>query len=401
MVVLQINVVCGHGSTGKIAVDIAELLTSKGDKAFIAYGYGESNYPGSYRICSDSECRINAHIFDRLGLQGRGSVFGTMKFLKWVDTIHPDIIHLHNIHGSYIHYPLLFNYIKKHNIPVIWTIHDCWPVTGHCAHFVLANCSRWLNGCHNCTYKGAYKEKSLIENSASSFRTKQRLFTSVKQMRLIPVSKWMNDVIQKSFLNKYPSTVIYNGINLELFKYRESEVKKSFGLEGKFVVLGVSSQWDDVKGLSDFIKLAEKIPNNCKIVLVGVTSKQIAELPESVVGINRTKNQMELAELYSAADVTLSLSYAESMGLTIVESMACGTPVIVYDNTAQKESVAPDTGFVAKTGSINQVADFIKCMILKGRDYYSSFCIERAKEFFDMNEQYQEYYNVYQSVLNN
>ena len=400
MKVLQINVVCGQGSTGRIAVDIANMLKSKGEEAYIAYGYGTTVYQDSYRITTNTETRINAHIYAHLGLQGRGTKYGTKKLLNWIDSIQPDIIHLHNIHGSYVNYPLLFKYIIEKNIPVVWTIHDCWPVTGACAHFVLAKCNKWEKGCSSCSYKGPYKEQSLIDNAKNTYQVKRKLFTSVPRMRLVPVSQWMNNVLKKSFLKGVQSTVIYNGIDLGVFRFRASDIKRTIGVNGRSIILGVASQWGDMKGLNDYFRLNVLKPEDCTIVLVGLSSEQIENLPNGIIGITRTKDITELAELYSAADVTLSLSYAESMGLTLVESMSCGTPVVTYDNTAQPELVTPNTGYVVKTGRVDDVAICVSKIICKGRRFFSSACRNRVEKLFNKEDRYQDYYSEYRKLLN-
>ena len=400
MKVLQINVVCGQGSTGRIAVDIANMLKSKGDKAYIAYGYGTTDYPESYKITTDLETRINVHLFSRLGRQGRGTKYRTRKMLKWIDMIKPDIIHLHNIHGSYVNYPLLFEYIIRNNIPVVWTIHDCWPVTGSCAHFVMAQCNKWKTGCTSCTYDGIYKEKSLIDSSEVNYVIKKNLFTSVPRMLLVPVSRWMNNVIKESFLNGFQSVVIYNGIDLDVFRFTPSNIKERLGVSGKHLLLGVASQWGEMKGLNDFIRLAALLSDEYVIVLVGLSEAQIKILPATIIGIERTKNMEELVELYSAADVVVSLSYAESMGLTLVEGMACGTPVITYDNTAQSELVTQETGAVVRTGDIKLIVESLSRLMAIGRESFSVSCRERVQKMFNKNSQYLDYYNQYKTILN-
>ena len=177
MRVLQINLVCGHGSTGRIAVDIANMLKANGDEAFIAYGSGTTDYLDSFRITSDNEYRINSYFFSRiLGLAGRGTRYGTRNLLKWIDRINPDVIHLHNIHSLCLNYPMLFRYVNKHHVPVVWTLHDCWPFTGGCAHFSAFECEKWRTQCAHCKFYGTYHRKSLISTEKSTYKLKKKLF---------------------------------------------------------------------------------------------------------------------------------------------------------------------------------------------------------------------------------
>lgn len=342
MKILMINVVCGIRSTGRICTDLADALSEQGHTVKIAYG--REDVPDKYkkyavRIGTDIDVKIHgiqSRIFDNTGF---GSKRATHKFIEWVKEFDPDVIHLHNIHGYYINIELLFNYLAKANKRVIWTLHDCWAFTGHCPHFSYIKCDKWKTGCSKCPQKKEYPTSLLADNSKNNWIKKKALFTSVKDMTIVTPSQWLADLVKQSYLGKYPAIVIHNGIDTSVFKPTPSDFRKKNGLEDKKILLGVASAWSDKKGLSDFIKLSEELDEKYKIVLVGLSEEQMKTLPSNIIGITRTNSTKELAEIYTAADVFLNLTYEDNYPTVNLEAQACGTPVITYRTGGSVESV--------------------------------------------------------------
>ena len=342
MRVLQINSVCGIRSTGRICTDLADVLLQDGHECKIAYG--RESVPEKYRkiavrIGNDLDAKMHAlqsRIFDNAGF---GSRLATEKFIEWVKEYNPDIIHLHNIHGYYINIEVLFKYLAESNKPVIWTLHDCWAFTGHCAYFSYVKCDKWKTGCFNCPQKKRYPLSLLWDASKQNWQKKKALFTSVKNMTLVTPSKWLANEVKKSFLSNYPMNVIANGIDLDVFKPTPSDFKEKNGLVGKKIILGVASSWSECKGLKDFIELSKILDEKYKIVLVGLSGNQIKELPENVMAISRTNNVKELAEIYTAADIFFNPTYEDNFPTVNLEAQACGTPVITYKTGGSVESV--------------------------------------------------------------
>ena len=342
MRVLQINSVCGIRSTGRICTDLADVLLQDGHECKIAYG--RESVPEKYRkiavrIGNDLDAKMHAlqsRIFDNAGF---GSRLATEKFIEWVKEYNPDIIHLHNIHGYYINIEVLFKYLAESNKPVIWTLHDCWAFTGHCAYFSYVKCDKWKTGCFNCPQKKRYPLSLLWDASKQNWQKKKALFTSVKNMTLVTPSKWLANEVKKSFLSNYPMNVIANGIDLDVFKPTPSDFKEKNGLVCKKIILGVASSWSECKGLKDFIELSKILDEKYKIVLVGLSGNQIKELPENVMAISRTNNVKELAEIYTAADIFFNPTYEDNFPTVNLEAQACGTPVITYRTGGSVESV--------------------------------------------------------------
>lgn len=320
--------------------------------------------------------------------------------IKKIDILKPDIIHLHNIHGYYINIELLFNYLKKANIHVVWTLHDCWAMTGHCTHFMSVNCNKWKTNCNTCPLKNEYPASLYFDQSNKNFFQKKGLFTGVESMTLVPVSDWLGGVVKESYLNKYPIVRIYNGIDLDLFFPRNVEcLRKKIGVENKTVILGVASVWDKRKGLADFLRLSDLLKADEVVILVGVSQKIINTLPENIIGIRKTERVKELSDFYSLADVYLNLTWEDNFPTTNLESLACGTPVITYKTGGSPESITSDTGFVVDQGDLLSVRRSIDMIKSKSKAYYTNNCRNRAMNLYDKDTQFEHYFNLYNRLL--
>ena len=391
MKVLQINSVCGFGSTGRIATDIADILITGGDDCKILFGRGEA--PDKYKdiaVNFSSSLDVKIHgvltrLFDKHGFYSKAA---TKRLIKEIEKYSPDVIHLHNIHGYYLNVELLFDYLKKADIRVVWTLHDCWTMTGHCAHFSAVCCDKYLSGCYDCPQLKEYPATIYGGNVKSNYKRKKAAFTGVRDLIIITPSKWLAEVTKASFLGEYPVIPIYNGLDLDVFKPTASDFKARHGIEGKKMVLGAANVWDKYKGLNDFIELAGKLDDSCKLVLVGLTEEQIAALPKNIIGLPRTKNIDELVQIYSAADVFVNPSVQETMGLSTAEALACGTPVITYNKTAVPEVPDDTCGIVIEPGVDNIIS------ALEKADFSADACIKRASQF-EKHQQYLKYIDVY------
>ncbi len=365
MRLLLINEVCGTGSTGKITADIAERYKQNGYEVKIAYGRNgfvpENCKEYAVRIGSDADVRLHAlytRLTDRHGL---ASCRATKRFLRWADEYDPDELWIHNIHGYFINYKLLFEWIKSRpQMKVVWTLHDCWAFTGHCSHYMFSKCEKWKTGCHDCPEKRSYPGSVLIDNSRVNYQIKKASFSGVKDMKLICPSKWLASQTRESFLKEYPVEVINNKIDTESFRPAESSFKANYNIENKKIVLGVANRWTDRKGLSDFVTLASMLKDEYKIVLVGLSEKQIKALPSSMIGITRTESKKELAGLYSAASVFLNLTYEENYPTVNLEAEACGTDVITYDAGGSRETIHREGSAAVAVGDIKKVLELVE-----------------------------------------
>lgn len=398
MKILMINVVCGIRSTGRICTDLATVLESQGHEVKIAYG--RENVPKQYekyavKIGSNFDVKmhaVKARLFDGAGF---GSKRATEKFIEWVKCFDPDVIHLHNIHGYYINVEILFRYLKLSRKKVIWTLHDCWSFTGHTAYCDAIECKKWINGCHHCSLRKAYPA-SLIDNSYRNWLKKKKIFTGVSYMTIITPSEWLKDWVMNSFLKEYPVRVINNGIDTSQFESLESDFKKKNGIENKFMLLGVSTSWDDMKGYSDFIKIAKVLEDDYVIVLVGLTKTQLETLPSNILGVERTSSVRALAEIYTAADLFLNLSYCENYPTVNIEAMACGTPVLTYKTGGSPEIVLENNGYVCTRGDISSIINKIREIRKNGTNR-----ITLEKTLYDNASMMKKYMKVYNDDIMN
>ena len=369
MKILMINVVCGIRSTGRICTDLATALEAQGHEVKIAYDrekVPEQFKKYAVKIGSDWDVKVHGVKARLLDGAGFGSKKATKQFVKWMKEYDPDVIHLHNLHGYYINIEVLFDYLKCSGKKVIWTLHDCWAFTGHSAYCDAVKCERWSKGCYKCPQIKEYP-KSFIDRSKQNWKKKKTIFSGVSDMTIITPSHWLAGLTRKSFLSEYPVEVIHNGIDTSQFMPLENDFREFYHLEDKFVVLGVATAWSDLKGYSDFLKLAEMLDDKFKIVMVGLTEKQLKELPPKIIGIKRTASVKELTYIYSAVDVFVNLTYCDSYGLVNVESILCGTPVISYDTGGCAESVGL-CGYVVPQGDIKTIYDMIKKIKTKPLD---------------------------------
>lgn len=343
MKILIVNSVAGIRSTGRIVTNLAEQFIENGHECKIAYGretVPEKYQNICYKIGTTIGCYINvlkARMFDNEGFNAKKA---TKKFIKWANNYNPDVLWLHNLHGYYINIEILFDWIKSRpDMEVRWTLHDCWSFTGHCSYFSAAKCIKWKDGCSNCCQKANYPRTIFIDSSKKNYERKKAAFCGVEKLTLITPSKWLSGLVNNSFLREYKVEVVYNTIDETVFRPTPSDFRQRHDLTGKKILLGVAAIWDERKGLRDFLELNQLLDNSWKIVLVGLSDKQIKNIPKNILCIKRTNSATELAEIYTAADIFLNLTYEDNYPMVNLEAQACGTPCITYNTGGSVESV--------------------------------------------------------------
>lgn len=397
MRVYQINVVCGSGSTGRIAVDLSKAIESSGGQCRIAYGRGKEPYDvNAVKISNKFDLywhAIMTRITDKHGLY---SSKATKKLIMDIEKYAPDIIHLHNIHGYYVNYEMLFRFLKKYNKPVVWTMHDCWAFTGHCAHFVSVECKKWMTSCFGCPLKKQYPGALLLDNSKNNYRIKKRAFTGIEKLTVVTPSNWLKDVAEQSFFCENKIRVIENGIDTSIFKPTRSNFRDEKGISNKFVVLGVASVWTEKKGFSDFIRISQILDEEYQVILVGLTKKQINYLPQNVIGLEKTNDINELAKIYSAADVFVNPTYEDTYPTTNLEALACGTPVVTYETGGSVESIEQGGGICVARGNVKGLADAIEQ--LRAEPLSRELCSLKGQKS-DKSLKYEKYIELYQEII--
>lgn len=402
MKVLQINSLVNRGAPGRIAEEIGKLLISSGNQSTIAYAR-EKGISRSELIKVSNYADMGIHVlYSRLfDKHGFGSYESTKLFIKRIEKINPDIIHLHNIHGYYLNVEVLFKYLKSANKPVVWTLHDCWPFTGHCSYYDYVNCSKWKTGCHHCPIIHSYPKSWFVDNSIKNYAKKREIFTGVDNLVIVTPSQWLINQLKESFLSEYPTELIYNGIDLNIFKpideYKEITFIKE--LDGKSLILGVAHEWDRRKGLHDFIKLSQMINEKERIVLIGLSNSQLMKIPKNIIGLKRTQNIKQLVALYNRADAFVNPTYVDNFPTTNIEALACGTPVITYDTGGSPEAVDGTTGIILKKGDVDALLPSIRSLTAKNRNDLTKACRQRAVNLYNAETRFQEYLKLYYKIL--
>ena len=394
MKVVQINSVSGMGSTGKIAEDISRLLNENNIENYILYSLGNTNHKNSIKFATLPYIKVNALKSRILGNFGFNSTLSTNNLIRKLKAIKPDIVHLHNLHSHDINIKILFKYLKKERIKVVWTFHDCWAFTGYCTYFDCVNCDKWRTKCTKCPLRK--KSSWFFDNSAKLFKQKKRLFEGL-DLTIVTPSKWLADLVNESFLKVYHVKVIHNGINLSIFKPTENNFKEEYNINDKYIILGVAFPWSERKGLDSFLKLSNMLDDRFRIVLVGCSKEQIMQLPANIIGIEKTNNQIELAQIYTAVDLFVNPTREEVLGMTNIEALACGTPVITFNTGGSPECIDETCGEIVEKGDINGLYNKINSLFFK--DIPLQVCVNRAKNIFNSRDRYLEYLNLYKEVL--
>jgi len=396
--ILQINAVGQYGSTGRNCKELAEYIhQNTAHSCYTAFSEGMVD-AHSYQIGTPVEKKLHGLLSRVFGRQAHFSVRGTRRLLRYMDDLQPDVVHLNNLHGNYIHFPMLMRYLAKHDIATVVTLHDCWFYTGKCCHYTVDGCYRWQTGCHHCPRLRKDNVSWFRDATKALWKEKKALFEAIPRLGVVGVSDWITEEAKRSYLSCAKEIRrIYNWIDLDVFYPRENreEVRERLGLQGKKIVLGVASGWSNAKGLDQFLALADRLGDDYAVVLVGRMPTDV-QLPKRVRHIPATESVEELAEYYSMADVFVTLSLEETFGKVSAEALACGTPVVCYGSTANGELAKAKGCKSCKPGNLHEVLEAVQtACVLDARVE----CRRMAELQFDKNKQIQAYVCFYETLL--
>jgi glycosyltransferase involved in cell wall biosynthesis len=391
--ILFVNSVCSVGSTGRIVKDLYDAAVAEGHVCRIAYGRGSAQgVPESDTYCIGTKLSLyitalRSRFNDREGFMLKEQ---TRRFLRYVESFAPDIIHIHNIHGYFLNIPLFFEYIEKHpSIKVIWTLHDCWSFTGHCAVFDADPCEKWKTGCSRCPRKKTYPASLVIDNCARNYVEKKKYLNLPKNMTLVTPSEWLAGIVKESFLSKYPVEVIRNGIDTSFFAPTASDIRERYGISDKRLLLAVSLKWYPSKGIDDIVRLRKLLDDSYVIAVIGEGSESYFE-GDGFITLSRTNDRNELAQWYTAADYLINPTHADNFPTVNLEALACGTPVVTYNTGGSPEAVDEGSGAVIYECSPESLAEYL----CKEPDFVASDCIARS-ELFDKSNALKGYLGLY------
>ena len=395
MKIAFINSVAGFGSTGRL-VSTLSMMDEVDGKVYYGRKKDSSNAI-SMRFTGDIgnvTHAVGTYFFDDHGFH---NAMETKRMLKDLDEFNPDIVHLHNLHGYYVHVGVLFDYLKRKNKKVIWTLHDCWSFTGHCAHYDGIGCDKWKDKCYDCPITNEYPFSWNKHNVTKNYERKKEVFTSIKDnLTIVTPSYWLEEQVKQSFLKECNVMTIHNGINLNDFKYTESSFRKKYHLEDSFIVLAVASVWDTTKGIEDLKELANSLPENIKLVVVGGTLSSNTTSIENALCIPRTNTVKELCEIYSASDAFINLTKQDTFPTVNIEALACGLPVITYKTGGSPEILTDKTGIVVEKNNIEKMKEVL-IELAKNNSFKKEDCIEVAFHY-SLDKMYKGYLKLYKNI---
>lgn len=361
---------------------------------------------------------LRARFTDRQGFYSKQA---TRRLVEQLRSFQPDVIHLHTLHGYYLHMPTLFAYLREEGLPVVWTLHDLWAVTGHCAfpstaeepylteaqekrYFAKAGdaesrveaekcllregCERWQEGCGHCVMKREYPKSWMQDQSACNWREKRELFSGHPYMLLTVPSLWMQQQVQQSFLGCYNAYYMPHGLDVNAYRpcvdadERIALLRrlKLWEVHTKYLLVSVSDLWEPRKGLEDLMDLKEALGKDYCVVAVGLDEDQRAAVPEgSIITLEAFGNIADLCNLYTSADLVVCLSHAEAMAMRPLQAMACGTQVLSWDVTAMPEVITEEVGLTAEYRNINDAAEKVRLLCENPRS--PEDCRRKALEF--------------------
>ena len=397
-VLLQINTALGVGSVGTLVSRIAAAAAADGWRSVAAHGaryvrgpLGDGVESVQIGTCAGEWLHVAAtRLFDRHGLASRTATRRLIGRIR--SDIRPDIIHLHNLHGYYLNYPELFDYLIGTEVPVVWTLHDCWPFTGHCGFYDAARCDRWRTAdCSGCPVRRAYP-KAWRSRAEANFRLKRRLFAALgDRLTLVTPSRWLAAEVGRSFLRGVRVVTIANGVDLSVFRPSVTTEPRT--------VLGVAAPWTAYKGLDDFVELRRLLPSDYRVTMVGLTRAQARRMPRGIRGLRHVDHAADLAREYSRSSVYVNLTYQDNYPTVNIEAMACGTPVVTYDAGGSGEAVTAGTGAVVRPGDVSAAAAAVQAIAGGDTAAWGAQCRSRAEKCFGIGRCTSAYLELFKKIL--
>lgn len=391
MKVVQINAVYEYSSTGRTTMELNRALKNRGYESYVFCTNQNDEANGIFCMGTSFSRAFHGFLSRLTGLQGYFSHSSTRRMLKKMDEIKPDIVHLRNLHGNFIHINMLLDYLVKNQIATIISLHDCWLFTGHCCHFLEDNCDKWQYGCGKCPAWHKWNKSWFFDRSAKVYRDRKERFTKLKKLAVVGVSDWVTNECRKSFMKENAKFYrIYNWIDLKTF------VPWHDGENDRPMILSVAQGWSDVKGLSDIINIARE-SMDYDFVLVGNIPGGY-DIPSNIKAVGTVNDVKELVRYYQKADIFLHLSYQETFGKVIAEALACGTPAVVYDVTAMPELIGSGCGTVVQKGDWKAAAAAIRGLLIN--EYDEQNIRNFAEDNFDKEKLLNQQIELYKSIIN-
>jgi len=402
MKVAYINTVAGFGCTGVISLHLLNGLIGDGQSGWLFYGRGIPDPLGcSTRFAFKWEVRLHGLQTRLLGTHAQGSVLSTYHLLHLLQEYEPDIIHLHNLHGYYVNLNMLLGYCVRKDIPLVWTFHDAWPFTGHCAY--PYDCEKWMTGCGNCPRKGDYPKSIFFDRSARQWEKKQEAVKNLNRLMVVTPSRWLAELAERSFFNSKTIRVVNNGIDTEHVFYPEEaqNERRTMGIPEKHYLLAtvVGGFKDLRKGGHHLEYLVRRLKEQPFHFIVAGWEEKQTEVPANMTILPVLRSPEEMAQFYRMADAFLLLSEADNFPTVCIEALACGTPVVGFTTGGTAEQVDLLSGRLVPAGDRDKL-EALLCQISSEPGIFSrSACRSRAELHYSVQSMYRGYHDCYNEIL--
>ena len=398
MRISQVNAVYGFGSTGTIVKNLQSMCKQVGIDFEVIYSQSNGEVVDGYHIGNFISNKLHALLTRIAGKQGYFSFFSTIRLIKHYDLYKPDIIHLHNLHGSYINLPMLLRYSAKKSIPVVVTLHDCWFYTGGCSHYTHSNCFKWKESCGNCPQRYMEFKSLFYDASSSKLRDREQLFGEINNLTAVGVSKWITEEASYKVFKNARCVTIYNGIDVDFFHPVVNDFRKNNNFEGKFLILAPANKWFLEINKETLQYFASQLTDDMRMVFIG-NGVDKNRLTDKMINLGFVSSREEIRDIYSACDVMVNCTREESLSLLNVEVQACGTPVITYSNTGVKETVDGKCGIAVENGNFKEAWNATMQIFSHGKTFYTDACQQWVKDVFDYRKNYLDYLMLYKSLI--
>ncbi len=401
MKLLQINAVYKQLSTGSNVYEMNEALRRDGHQCIAAYSVGKIQVPEEeYLIGTHAGRKLHALLSRITGLQGYFSSGATRKLLKYMAQEQPDVVVLNNLHANYIHLPMLLRFLAQNDIPTVAVLHDCWFYTGKCCYYTALACDKWKTGCKSCPAKKKFNKSWFFDRTSQMYQDRKKLFNAIPRLGVVAVSDWLLEQAKQSpvFQNALYMERIHNWIDTNQFlPVPDTVLREKLQLQNKKVLLAVAAAWEPRKGIDTLLWLGRKLKDCETLILIGSLDKKTV-LPDGVISVPRTDSREELVAYYSMADVFVQPSLEETFGKVTAEAIACGTPVVCYDATANPELVGPGCGAVVPVGDREAMLCQIRKVLDTGKSVYTAPCRAFALERFNTQQIFAQYLQMFRNV---
>lgn len=405
MKVLMVNTKYTRGGAARIARTLHRAVNaSPNHESLFAYGRGPTEQGSqAVRFALQPEVYLHALITRLTGMQGYGTWVSTRRLLRLIQDWKPDVIHFHNIHGYYLDLSIA-RAVGKLEIPVVWTLHDAWPLTGRCAYFF--ECNRWRTGCGHCPDLRSYP-RTFIDRSAMMWRRKRKLLGGVWSPVIVTPSQWLGNLASEASAGRCRVEVIPNGIDTQLFRPRDrSEVREELGLpnDKKIVLFAAADLADERKGAKYFFESLSSVEaDKWMAVTVGkrIDVRRMLNRQVEIKQLGYVAGSEAMAKVYSAADLFCITSLDDNFPTTVLESSACGTPVVGFRVGGIPEQLTDDCGILVEPRDAQGLGRAITQLLQDDslRESMSGNCRDRAVAEYSVAKFRDRYMKVYNRAV--